>query len=141
MRLRDLPDRVNDISGQVLDAAIAVHRELGPGLLESAYVTCLEYELNSRGLATQREAPIALAYRELRIPDAYFADLIVEGEVVVEVKAVQALAPIHDAQVLTYLRLLAKPLGILLHFHSVKIIDGGFRRHVLSPLRVSAPPR
>ena len=134
MRLSDLPDSVNEVSGQVLDAAIKVHIALGPGLLESTYKRCLAYELKQRGLSVQREVPVDLEYGDLRIENAYFVDLLVADGVIVEAKTVEKLLPIHEAQMLTYQRLLKKSLGILLNFHAQRISsEEGFRRRALGP--------
>lgn len=130
MRLRDLPDDVNEVSSQVLDAAIEVHRTVGPGLLESVYHRCLAYELSKRGLRMEFNAALPLTYKELVIPSAYFPDLIVEGKVVVDLKAVEALRPEHEAQMLTYLRVTGCRLGMLLNFHAPVLRDG-FRRIAL----------
>lgn len=133
MRLRDLPDEVNAVSGEVLDAAIAVHTELGPGLLESTYKLCLAHELRSRGLQVEREVPADLKFRGIVIPRAYFADLVVNDLVIVEAKTYQTILPVHEAQLMTYQRLLNKPLGILLNFHAHKIAsEDGFRRRALT---------
>src|SRR6185312_7284962 len=93
----------NRISGIVLDAAIAVHTAIGPGLLESAYEACLAYELVSRGLKIQAQVPLPITYRTVKIDAAYRLDLVVEDLVIVEIKAVERLSPIHDAQLLSYL--------------------------------------
>lgn len=146
MRLRDLPDHVNEISGHVLDAAIKVHAVLGPGLLESTYKLCLAHELRKRGLTVEREVGMAVLYDDLVVPKAYFADILVANAVIVEAKTVDNLLPVHEAQLLTYMRWLQKPLGILLNFHAEKIATNGFRRLARSQsLRddsaSSAPPR
>ena len=151
MRLRDAPALANRVSGAVLDAALKVHTRLGPGLLENAYKLCLAHELGLRGLRVEREVPLAVEYEGLRVEGAYFADLIVEGVVVVEAKAVEALHANHAAQLLTYLRLANAPVGILLNFHALRLMDGGFRRFALraaaggrlleSPRHLRDPPR
>ena len=107
---------VNDVSGAIVDAAIQVHRELGPGLLESVYETVLAHELSSRGLDVKRQAPIAIQYRDLELPDAFRADLIVDDLVIVELKSVEQVAPVHKKQVLTYLRMTNLNVGLLLNF-------------------------
>lgn len=140
MRLKDLPDAVNEVSGQVLNAAIKVHTRLGPGLLENAYKMCLAHELALRGLRVAREVPIDVEYEGLLVEGAYLADIVVEDVVIVEAKAVDRLHPIFEAQLLTYLRLFRAPLGILLNFHAAKIMDGGFRRLVLPPRAPPASP-
>ena len=98
-------DRLNRITETVIGAAIHVHRTLGPGLLESAYVACLSYELEKKGLVVEQQKPVPLVYEEVKLECGYRMDLLVERSVVVEVKSVEALAPIHEAQTLSYLRL------------------------------------
>jgi GxxExxY protein len=117
------------VSGQVVDAAIAVHRELGPGLLESAYVAALEIELSERLLAFAREAPVQGTYRGKPLGIVYRADLLVENKVLVEVKAVQSIDPVHRAQLLSYLRLGCWKLGLLLNFHT-PLMKNGIQRIV-----------
>ncbi len=121
---------INQITERIIGAAIAVHRELGPGLLESSYETCLEYELLAGGLAIQRQYPVPLIYHGLRMDCGYRLDLLVEAQVVVEVKAVEKLGPIHTAQVLTYLKLAGVPVGLLFNFNVSRLMDG-FHRLVL----------
>jgi GxxExxY protein len=116
--------RENQISGIILDAAIAVHTALGPGLLESAYQACLAYELTSRGLRVQTQVPLPIKYRGVCVDVAYRIDLIVEDLVVIEIKAVERLAPIHEAQLLSYLKLSGKRLGLLINFHVLRLKDG-----------------
>lgn len=116
--------RENQISGIILDAAIAVHTALGPGLLESAYQACLAYELTSRGLRVQTQVPLPIKYRGVCVDAAYRIDLIVEDLVVIEIKAVERLAPIHEAQLLSYLKLSGKRLGLLSNFHVLRLKDG-----------------
>ena len=116
--------RENQISGIVLDAAIAVHTGLGPGLLESAYEACLCYELVSRGLKVQTQVPLPIKYRAVTIDVAYRIDLLVEELVIVEIKAIERLMPIHDAQLLSYLKLSIKKLGLLINFHVLRLKDG-----------------
>jgi GxxExxY protein len=114
----------NDITRAVLGAAIEVHRTLGPGLLESAYLQCVQFELASRKLrfVTQRRVPIV--YKGTALDASYRIDLIVEDLVVVEVKSVRALEPVHQAQVLTYLRLTECPVGPLINFNVPRLMDG-----------------
>ena len=119
--------RENQISGIILDAAIAVHTALGPGLLESAYQACLAYELTSRGLRVQTQVPLPIKYRGVCVDAAYRMDLIVEDLVVIEIKAVERLAPIHEAQLLSYLKLSGKRLGLLINFHVLRL-KGGYKR-------------
>jgi GxxExxY protein len=116
--------RFNAITGQILSAAIEVHRTLGPGLLESTYAPCLQFELRARKLrfVTQRSIPII--YKGMQLDTSYRVDLIVEDVVVVETKSVGALAPVHDAQVLTYMKLTECPAGLLINFNVPKLMDG-----------------
>lgn len=110
-------DRLNRISGAIVDAAISVHRELGPGLLESAYESCLAFELVDRGLSIQRQVVLPVNYKDHRIDAGYRLDLVVQDSVIVELKAVEEIAPIHKAQLLSYLKISGKPLGLLINFH------------------------
>jgi GxxExxY protein len=114
----------NEISKIILDAAFRVHTALGPGLLESAYEACLAYELRNEGLKVLTQVPLPLVYREVRLDAGYRLDLLVEDLVVVEIKAVDALGPIHQAQVISYLRLSGKKLGILINFNTLHLRDG-----------------
>ncbi len=118
---------VNEVSGEVVSAAIAVHTALGPGLLESAYEACLEVELQTRGLCVERQVPLPIMYRGTRIDVGYRMDLIVEGQVLVEDKAVSKVLEIHRAQLLSYMRLGGYHVGLLLNFHVMRMKDGIFR--------------
>ncbi|BCM90783.1 hypothetical protein IAD21_02644 [Abditibacteriota bacterium] len=119
--------RINIISGMIVDAAIEVHRELGPGLLESTYEECLCYELGLRRLHFERQMELPVRYKEVQLDCGYRMDVVVEGLIVVELKAVDTLSPIHTAQTLTYLRLSNLPLGLLLNFN-VPFMKEGIRR-------------
>jgi GxxExxY protein len=119
--------RFDGITGAVIGAAIDVHRALGPGLLESGYQRCLAYELSLRGVAFVRERPIPILYKGEQVPCGYRADLIVADCVIVEVKAVDKLAPIHHAQMMTYLRLTGLSTGLLINFN-VATLTTGIRR-------------
>lgn len=121
----------NEISGQVIGAAIEVHRQLGPGLLESAYEECLAYELELRHIPFERQKPLPLTYKGIHLDCGYRLDLLVGGLVVVELKAVKAFEPIHEAQILTYLRLTNCKLGLLLNFHST-LMKKGIKRIALN---------
>jgi len=118
---------LNEISGQVIGAAITVHRELGPGLLESAYESCLAYELRQRGLTVEEQIPVPVVYKGIKLECGYRLDLLVEKRIIVELKAVDALLPIHDAQLLTYLKLCKLRLGLLINFN-VPILKNGIKR-------------
>lgn len=119
----------DEISAHLVDAAIAVHKVLGPGLLESAYVAALEIELTHRDLGFERETPINASYRGQTLGIAYRADLLVRGKVLIEVKSVQSLETIHVAQLLSYLRLGGWKLGLLLNFNTT-LMKSGIRRVV-----------
>jgi GxxExxY protein len=114
----------NAIAKEIVDAAFRIHTTLGPGLLESVYQTVLAYELGRRGLRTVSQQPIPVVYENVRIPTGFRADLVVEDKVIVEIKSVEALAPVHRKQLLTYLRLADKRLGLLVNFHVALIKDG-----------------
>ena len=119
---------VNDLTEAIIGAAIEVHRTVGPGLLESAYVQCLCYELNSRKLPEVMEQPLPILYKGLKLDCAYRVDLVVADAVVVEVKSIERLAPVHEAQLLTYLRLGGWKAGLLINFNVPRLIDGIMRR-------------
>ena len=114
----------NEISGAIVDAAMKVHSALGPGLLESAYAACLRHELIKRGLKVASEVPEPVVYDGIRLDAGHKLDLLVEDTVVVELKAIEALAPIHQAQIISYLKLTGKPIGLLINFHSLHLKDG-----------------
>lgn len=114
----------------IIGAAIEVHRQLGPGLLESTYEECLCHELHLRRIRFQRQLDLPVLYKGLKLNCGYRLDLLVEDTVLVEVKAVEQLLPVHEAQLLTYLRLAAKPVGLLINFN-VPLLKDGIRRRVL----------
>ena len=122
--------RLNKLTEQIIGAAIEVHRNLGPGLLESAYETCLSYELQQRNLRFERQKPLPLVYKEIRLDHGYRVDLLVEQEIVVELKVVDRVAPVHEAQVLSYLRFSGCRIGLLLNFN-VKLLKDGIHRFIL----------
>jgi GxxExxY protein len=117
----------NEIAKEVVDAAYKVHTTLGPGLLESAYHAALFHELRRRDLGVVREAPVAIIYDGIRIDEGFRADLIVEDKVIIELKSVEVIAPVHKKQLLTYLRLADKRLGLLINFGERFIKDGIYR--------------
>jgi len=119
------------LTERVIGLAIGVHRELGPGLLESAYEECLCYELAQSKLHFQRQAALAVVYKSVRLDCAYRLDVVVENRLILELKTVERLLPIHEAQVITYLRLSGIPTGLLLNFNTVVLKDG-IRRLMLS---------
>lgn len=120
---------IEAIAKELVDAMVTVHRELGPGLLESAYQACLAYELRNRGIEVQCEAKLPVRYKGLEIEAGYRIDLLVAGCIVVENKSVQELAPIHEAQLLTYLKLSGRRLGFLINWN-VPLIKDGIKRMV-----------
>jgi GxxExxY protein len=122
---------INRITQAVIGAAIEVHRQLGPGLLESAYVECLSRELTLRGINYERERALPVEYKGVRLECGYRVDLLVERSVVVEVKSIEALAPVHEAQLITYLRLGGWEVGLLINFN-VSVLKSGIRRRVLN---------
>lgn len=117
-------DELDRRTGQVVDAAIKVHSALGPGLLENAYQACLAYELRTRELHVRTQLPLPVVYGGVRIDLGYRIDLLVEDTVVVELKAVTRLHPVHEAQLLSYLKLSDRRVGLLINFHSLHLRDG-----------------
>jgi GxxExxY protein len=115
---------LNEVSKIVIDAAMRVHTELGPGLLESAYQACLEFELRKRGLAVATQVGLPVVYEGVKVDVGYRLDLIVEDDLVVELKAVDKIHPIHKAQLLSYLRLSGKKLGLIINFNVLHLKDG-----------------
>ena len=115
---------INDITRQILDSAYTVHTELAPGLLESAYQTCLVYELRKKGLKAEVEKPLPLVYKDIKLEYGYRIDILVEDKVVVELKTVDAFNDVHIAQVLTYLKLSGCKVGLLLNFYTKHLKDG-----------------
>ena len=117
------------ITRKIIGAAIQVHRALGPGLLESAYEACLLFELKQIGLRVEQQKPLPLTYRSVRLDCGYRLDLVVESAIIVEIKSVDQLAPIHEAQLLSYLKLSGLSVGLLVNFN-VRILKNGLRRIV-----------
>lgn len=116
------------ITEAIIGSAIEVHKALGPGLLESAYEECLCYELRLRGISYQRQVDLPVIYKDVRLDCGYRLDLVVEATVIVELKAVEKILPIHEAQLLTYLRLSGKRVGLLMNFNVATLKDGIVRR-------------
>ena len=112
------------LTNRVIGLAIGVHRELGPGLLESAYEECLCFELKQSGIVFGRQVPLPIVYKGTRLDCGYRLDIVVQGELIVEIKSVDHLLPIHEAQLLTYLRLGRQKVGLLMNFNSVVLKDG-----------------
>ncbi len=121
--------RLDQISHSIIGAAIEVHRHLGPGLLESAYEACLVFEITRLGMKVEEQKPLPVVYKEVKLDCGYRLDLVVEDEIIVEIKAIEKLLPIHDAQLLSYLRLARKKVGLLMNFH-VPVLKDGLKRIV-----------
>lgn len=115
---------INRVTEQIIGAAIEVHSVLGPGLLESAYEACLAHELTQRGLRVERQRPVPVVYKGVELDCGYRIDLLVEDAVVVELKAVEAFLPVHEAQVISYLKLSGHHVGLLINFNVVRLRDG-----------------
>ncbi len=114
----------NQISEKIIGCAIQVHKSLGPGLLESAYQECLYYELKETGLQVEKQKPLPLIYKNVKLDVGYRLDLIVENKVVIELKSVEALNEVHVAQMITYLKLSGCKLGLLMNFNVLRLVDG-----------------
>ena len=126
----DMRDKLNGLTEQIIGAALAVHRQLGPGMLERAYELCLAFEFGERGLMVECQKPLPLVYRGVRMDCGYRVDLLVEGLVVVEVKAIERLERVHSAQVLSYLRMLKLQVGLVINFNVQWLVRDGVRRIV-----------
>jgi GxxExxY protein len=120
---------INDLTYKVIGSAIEVHRELGPGLLESAYQKCLLYELRKVGLQVEEEKSLPIIYKEIKLDHGYRIDLLVENALVIEIKTVENFTDVHFAQVLTYLKLGSYPIGLLMNFNS-KILKNNIKRFI-----------
>ena len=118
---------LNEITEKVIGCAITVHRALGPGLIESAYEVCLAHEMNKQGLGVQTQVALPVVYDNIKVDAGYRLDLLVEQRIIIELKAVERLIPIHEAQLLSYLKLSKLPLGLLINFN-VKLLRDGIRR-------------
>jgi len=119
---------INDITGKIIGCAIEVHKSLGPGLLESAYEECLAYELEQMGLKIERQVPVPVVYKDVKLNCGYRIDILVENCVIIELKSVDVLAPIHDAQILTYMKFAHKNTGLLINFN-VTVLKNGVKRY------------
>lgn len=121
---------LNALTEHIIGAALTVHRELGPGLLESAYEACLVFELLQDGLMVERQLPLPVVYRGQKLDCGFRIDLLVENEIIVEVKSVERIDPVHPAQLLSYLRLFPRKLGLLINFNVKLLVKDGVRRVV-----------
>ncbi len=127
----DFTNRPHDaLTKQIIGAAIEVHRGLGPGLLESSYEACLIYELGLKGLSVEWQKPVPIVYKEIKLDCGYRLDMLAEGKVVLEIKSVADLTPIHEAQLVTYLKLLGCKVGLLINFN-VRVLKDGIRRIIV----------
>jgi GxxExxY protein len=123
-------DKLNSLTERIIGASLAVHREIGPGMLESACEACLAFELGDRGLSVERQKPLPLIYRGVHLDCGFRVDLLVEDLIVVEVKSIERRERVHSAQVLSYLRMLKRSVGLLLNFNTQWLVRDGVRRIV-----------
>ena len=123
------PEELNQLSAKVLDAAMMVHKVMGPGLLEAVYHHCLIDELRSRGILVETMVPVPLFYRGNSLEKEYIIDLLIENEIILELKSIEGILPVHEAQIISYLKLADKRLGFLINFN-VPLLKQGFRRFV-----------
>jgi GxxExxY protein len=121
---------INQITEKIIGCAIDVHKELGPGLLESAYEECLMYELKQAGLIAERQVPVPVVYKEIKLDCGYRIDILVEKKVIIELKTVDALIPVHQAQILTQMKFAKKEIGLLINFN-VTLLKNGIKRYKL----------
>jgi GxxExxY protein len=121
--------KYSDITERIIGCAIEVHKHLGPGLLESAYEECLAYELGSSGLRVERQKPLPITYKDIHLDYGYRIDLLVENTVIIELKSVEALNIVHEAQILTYLKFAQKEVGLLINFN-VTLLKNGLKKYV-----------
>lgn len=129
MRYAEISKELNDLSYQVINSAYKVHNLLGPGLLEKCYIECLFIEFKLKNIQVQKQVPISIIYNEHEISNAYRIDLLIDEKIIIEVKSIDGLAPIHEAQLLTYLTLSNKRLGFLMNFNE-KHLRAGIKRMV-----------
>jgi GxxExxY protein len=130
MGYTSISSKTNQLSNQIIGLAIKVHNHLGPGLLESSYKECLFYEIIQAGLNAQKEKPLPLVYQDVKLEIGYRVDIMVENKLIIEIKSVESLTDIHTAQMLTYLKLSGKRLGLLINFN-VSYLKNGIKRLVL----------
>lgn len=122
-------DELDSISYKIIGLAIEVHKQLGPGLLESAYQECLYYEIKNSGLIVEKQKALPIIYKDIKLDHGYRIDLLIENKIVIELKTVEAFTDVHFAQILTYLKLGNYPLGLLINFHS-KILKNNIKRFI-----------
>jgi GxxExxY protein len=131
---------INDITGIIIEEAIKIHSDLGPGLLESVYEEILSYQLSKRGLFVKRQTPIPVFYEEVKMEIGFRSDLIVENKVIVEVKSVESIAPVHPKVLLTYLKLTGITVGLLINFNE-SVLKNGIKRIVNNYISASSAPQ
>lgn len=119
---------INQVTNKIIGCALEVHKILGPGLLESAYEECLTHELLSQGLIVERQLPVPVIFKNIRLECGYRIDLLVENSVIIELKSIDEFAPVHEAQILTYMKLANKEIGLLINFN-VNLLKEGIRRY------------
>ena len=119
-----------NLSKNIIGAAIEVHKRLGPGMLESAYEECLCYELKLKNLNYERQIPVPIIYKEIKLECGYRMDILVENKIVLELKSIECFNPVHEAQILTYMRFAEKRLGLLINFNVTKLTSG-LKRYIL----------
>jgi len=122
--------QINEITQRIIGCAIEVHKNLGPGLLESAYEECLAYDLDRAGFSIRRQQPVPVVYKDVKLECGYRIDILVENSVIVELKALDEINPVHEAQILTYMKFAGKKFGLLINFN-VTILKNGIRRFIL----------
>ena len=122
--------QINQITNAIIGAAIEVHKQLGPGLLESAYEECLFYELSNKGLKVDRQLGVPIIYKEIKLDYGYRIDLLVENKVIIELKSIECLTPVQEAQILTYMKFTQKEIGLLINFNVV-LLKHGIKRYIL----------
>jgi len=128
-RHREMDYLYSDLTGKIIGCAIEVHKALGPGLLESAYEECLAYELQAAGLRFERQKPLPIVYKNVKLDCGYRIDILVEDLVVIELKTAEEFNPIHEAQILTYLKFSEKKIGLLMNFN-VTVFKNGLKRYI-----------
>jgi GxxExxY protein len=121
---------LNELTRIVIGCAIEVHKCLGPGLLESAYEECLTYDLINKGLNIKRQHPVPVVYKDIKLDCGYRIDIVVENSIVVELKSVDAINPVHEAQILTYMKFSKKTIGLLINFN-VTVLKHGIKRYIM----------
>lgn len=117
-------EKLNELSYKIIGCAYKVHRQLGPGLLESTYEVCHHYEMTNEGLNVERQKELPLVYNDIKLETGYRIDLFVEKKVIIEIKSIEAIAPVHKAQILTYMKLANIKLGLLINFNTVDLKEG-----------------